>query len=248
MQIIDKNRNHASWLNPLLVALVFIAVGLLLIGNNMGLIDYSLFHILVSWQMLLIVIGISQFIKRNDTAGFILIGIGAFFLIPRVIGYSHDWVGTYWPVIFIIVGIGLILNIGKVGSCGHYRRDRFHRFNSEPCKTDNGFVNSSNTFGSVRQIVLDPVFKGARISNSFGGTVLDLRRTSLEAPETYIDIESTFGGIEIYVPSTWYVEINTSNVAGGSDDKRFTSRENVDFEHKLIIRGSNTFGGIEVKS
>jgi hypothetical protein len=28
------------------------------------------------------------------------------------------------------------------------------------------------------------------ISNNFGGTILDLRRTSLSAPETYIDIDA----------------------------------------------------------
>jgi len=250
MHVIEKPRRfNQGWLNPLLVALCFIAVGVLLIGKNMGLVDYNLFRILISWQMLLIVIGIGQFIKRNDTAGFILVGIGAFFLLPRVIGYPHDWLGTYWPVIFAIVGVGLLFNIGKSGNCGGvYRRDRSHNSGGGVSRNEDGFVTSSNTFGSVRQIVLDPVFKGAKLSNTFGGTVLDLRRTSLAAPETYIDLDSTFGGIEIYVPSSWFVEIKTSNVAGGSDDKRFTSRENIDFEHKLIIRGSNTFGGIEIKS
>ena len=43
--------------------------------------------------------------------------------------------------------------------------------------SEDGFIVSDNTFGSVQQIVLDPVFRGARLRNAFGGTVLDLRRS-----------------------------------------------------------------------
>lgn len=40
--------------------------------------------------------------------------------------------------------------------------------------TKDGFVNSETIFGSVQQIVMDEVFKGATIKNTFGGTVLTL--------------------------------------------------------------------------
>lgn len=43
-------------------------------------------------------------------------------------------------------------------------------------------------------MVLDEVFKGATIRNTFGGTVLDLRRTNISEGETYIEVECNFGG------------------------------------------------------
>ena len=48
-----------SRLNTVTTAAVFIIVGLLFLGRNFGIIDSDLFGILVSWQMLLIVVGVA---------------------------------------------------------------------------------------------------------------------------------------------------------------------------------------------
>ena len=55
---------HHRRLNTLATAAVFIIVGLLYLGRNFGLIDSYLFDILVSWQMLLVVVGVVNLIKR----------------------------------------------------------------------------------------------------------------------------------------------------------------------------------------
>lgn len=54
-----------SKLNTVVTAAVFIIVGLLFLGRNFGVIDSDLFDILVSWQMLLIVVGVVNLIKRH---------------------------------------------------------------------------------------------------------------------------------------------------------------------------------------
>ena len=105
--------------------------------------------------------------------------------------------------------------------------------------SEDGFIVSDNTFGSVQQIVLDPVFRGARLRNAFGGTVLDLRRSKLEAPQTFIDIDCTFGGVEIYLPSDWNLLTQIDAFIGGCDDKRYNSSVEIDKEHILIVRGKS---------
>ena len=100
----------------------------------------------------------------------------------------------------------------------------------------------------MRQIVLDPVFKGARLKLTFAGTVLDLRKTTLAAEETYIDVESSFGGLELYLPEHWIVIDKVTPVFAGVEDKRFRPVTESDTTHKLIIRGSIQFSGIEIKS
>jgi predicted membrane protein len=92
------------------------------------------------------------------------------------------------------------------------------------------------------------VFRGARLRNAFGGTVLDLRRSKLEAPQTFIDIDCTFGGVEIYLPSDWNLLTQIDAFIGGCDDKRYNSSVEIDKEHILIVRGKVSFGGIEFKS
>lgn len=239
--------NPKNKCNSILVAAIFIAVGTILIGRNLGFIDYAIYRILLSWQMLLIVIGLS-IVRRQTTGGIVLIGIGSFFLIPHITGLGHNWASTYWPIIFVFIGLVMIVKMfsSKRDNYGWHKGDMFTA--DAEYTTDEGFVTSDISFGSVRQIVLAPVFKGARISNRFGGTIIDLRHTTLETTETYIDLDCSFGGIEIYVPANWLVKVTTQNFFGGTDDKRYKSIEFTDSTKKLIIRGHISFGGLEVKN
>ena len=239
---------HHSKLNTFATAAVFIIVGLLFLGRNFGVIDPSLFHILVSWQMLLIVVGVVNLIKRHLVGGCITIAVGTYFLLPEITGIEQEWLGMFWPVFLILIGI-LILFRPKHNRFKHQRwEDRRVEYAKETYHSEDGFVVSDNTFGSVQQIVLDPVFRGAQIKNVFGGTVLDLRRTKLDAPQTFIDVDCTFGGVEIYLPSDWNLQTQIDAFIGGSDDKRYNTSIEIDKEHALVVRGKVTFGGIEFKS
>ena len=175
-------------LNTIVTATIFIIVGLLFLGRNFGIIDSYLFHILVSWQMLLIVVGVVNLIKRHFFGGVITIAIGAYFLLPEISGIKGEWAGMFWPVLLILVGIMILFKPKRHRFNSHWDKRR-PEYAKEIYSSEDGFVVSDNTFGSVQQIVLDPVFKGAQIKNAFGGTVLDLRRSKLEAPRTFIDID-----------------------------------------------------------
>lgn len=236
-----------SKLVSFVTAAVFIIVGLLFLGRNFGIIDYDLFDILVSWQMLLVVIGIVNLIKQHFFGGMITIAIGVYFLLPEITGITGEWVRMSWPVLLILVGIMILFKPKRYRFNNHWdgRRPEYAK---EVYSSEDGFVVSDNTFGSVQQIVLDPVFRGARIKNTFGGTVLDLRRSKLEAPQTFIDIDCTFGGVEIYLPSDWNLQTQIDALIGGCDDKRYNTSVEIDKEHALIVRGKVSFGGIEFKS
>lgn len=71
---------------------------------------------------------------------------------------------------------------------------------------------------------------------------------SWKAPQTFIDIDCTFGGVEIYLPSDWNLLTQIDAFIGGCDDKRYNSSVEIDKEHILIVRGKVSFGGIEFKS
>ena len=97
-----------SRLNTVTTAAVFIIVGLLFLGRNFGIIDSDLFGILVSWQMLLIVVGVVNLIKRHFFGGVITIAIGAYFLLPEISWVEGEWLDMFWPVLFIFVGIMIL--------------------------------------------------------------------------------------------------------------------------------------------
>ncbi|KAA6309444.1 hypothetical protein EZS27_039066, partial [termite gut metagenome] len=162
----------------------------------MGWIDYSIFRVIISWQMLLIAIGVGTILRKHLVGGLIVTGIGTFFLLARIDVIWDCNIHDYWPLLFVCIGIILLLK-------RPFDKKRHHTHVQETMySSKNGFVYSDVSFGSVKQIVVDPVFKGAKIKNSCGSTLIDLRRTSLESPETYIDVECRLGGIEIYAPTT----------------------------------------------
>lgn len=140
----------------------------------MGLVSYGTFNILISWQMLLIVLGGHALWCRNFVSGVILLFIGVVFILPKLAIFPVYGAEVYWPVGLICVGIAILLKpIGKhkhrpkvfgnetFGGMAGFRENEF--------ESTDGYVFSENTLSSVRQIVLDPVFKGAQVKNVLGG-------------------------------------------------------------------------------
>lgn len=242
MNAFHEHHHQFRKLNTIATSLAFIVVGILFLGRNLGWVDTDLFYTIVSWQMLLIYIGVFQLIKRNVIGGLIMIAVGSYFLLPSEFG-----LGVYWPVLLIVIGIGILFKLNKRSSNWGWSHKRLGNNRPDSAATENGYVNADINFGGTKHIVLDPVFKGANIDVSFGSMALDLRRTSLEKQETYIDLDCNFGGIEIYIPSNWNVILRTDNSFGAIEDKRFLANE-IDYEHELIIRGDVNFGGVEIKS
>ncbi|MDR1729446.1 MAG: cell wall-active antibiotics response protein [Prevotellaceae bacterium] len=234
-----KFRSRKIW-----VALIFILAGLLLLGKNLEIIRPDIFQVVLSWQMLLVAIGILCFFRSQFIAGLIFAGIGGFFLVPLAAPVEPGWTGTWWPLLVIFGGVLILLR--AVSSGNKKSRPHQHIHSKSSYISKDGFMVSDNIFGFVQQIVLEPVFKGARIKNVFGTTVLDLRKTSLEAAETYIDIECIFGGIELRVPNDWLVINELKATFGGSEDKRYIEKD-TDYAHRLILRGKLTFAGVEIK-
>lgn len=237
-----RNPVRDSKINTFFLAISFIVVGLILVGKNLDLVDPFWFRIIISWQMLLMVIGLSSLFKRQYIAGAVMIGIGAFFMLPLVSRWGH-----WWPLIFVWVGILILFRRNFNRSFAYGSRPDDPECTYDEHLSEDGFLVSENTFGAVQQIVLDPVFRGGVLKCTFGSTVLDLRRTSLEKSETYVDVECTFGGIEIYLPSNWNVQTQLQCVFGGNDDKRYHATL-TDTDHVLVLRGKVTFGGIELKN
>lgn len=251
METSTHEKNHPSD-KRYITALILILFGFLFLGKNIGWIDSAWFHVLLSWPMLLIFVGVIGIFRRHILGGAITAGIGICFLFPRLNWGIHGWMHTYWPLGLVAIGLIILLKRRDNGYVqGH--TDDTNRFSfrfaptSSEGDTREGYVRSDVSFASVKHVVADPVFRGADINVSFGGVVLDLRRTTLEAKETVIHIDCSFGGVELYVPDHWLVQMQTSAFLGGCNDHRYR-KQPVDTERRLIICGNLSFGGIEIKS
>ncbi len=245
---------HPDWhhkLDSLFVAGAFIVSGSLLLARNLGYVSPYLFSLIISWPVLVIAIGVLQLIKSHITAGLILIATGSYFLLPRINELDTEWLSLFWPVILIVGGVWLFFRMwGHKHTNDHGRKKE--DYTSSSYSATNGFVESEVTFGGAEHIVLDPVFTGAHVRNTFASTLLDLRHTQLQQEKTYMDIECTFGGVELYIPSEWKVSVLIDTTLAGYTDKRHSGKnqeeENAGNNKKeLIIRGKLVFSGLEIK-
>ncbi len=246
--------------------LLLMLVGVLFLGFNFGLLPADLKWVIISWPMLLVVIGIGHFLRRKITIGTVTLLVGIFFLIPKIVhaypylfpGFNGDFTQIYWPLLLIAGGIIIILGkvFGPKWGFNEWTNENYHQYRhhhhyharnySKWNNSGDGFSKNS-VFGSGDHIVLDPEFKGGELNAVFGGISLDLRRTSLPEGDTRLDVNAVFGGVTIYVPSEWLVETHLDSVFGGFQDNRLI-KEPLEPTKKLIITGSCVFGGGELRN
>jgi predicted membrane protein len=222
-----------------------ILAGVVLLAFNFEILPSDFRHIIFSWQMLLIVIGVISLSGNNNrTPGLILISIGIFFILPELVNFHVPFVKLFWPVLLIAIGFSLLFKRRWQG------RDHFHhRFSvSKEVPLEEGFVDETNVFSGSKHKIHHQVFKGGRITNIFGGTEIDLTQATLAEGQSELEIECLFGGVTIIVPADWKVVLNISSILGGFSDKRTIIRENPDSKSILIIKGTAIFGGGEIKS
>ena len=241
--------------NGILFAFLLIAAGALMICFNTELLNPVWKPFFLSWQMLLLVIGLVSICRSRFIWGILITAVGVFFLsekaaviYPNVIRYEH-FASTYWPAIFIVLGIIIVLSFFiRPTKCGkrHPKGNWIDDYKPDENENEDGKINYRFVFGGTEQVILDPVFKGGTIDITFGGIALDLRRTSLAEGKTFLYINAVIGGVEMRAPDTWDIEIQNKSTIGGVTDSRLKHLDR-DHTRKLVIVSKCTLGGIEIK-
>jgi len=236
---------------------LLILLGGVFLMANFGLIP-NLKSVIISWQMLLIAIGILSF-RKHPFSGFCLILVGSFFIIPRLADafptslswVNDDFISNYWAILLIAVGIFWIV----VPHRKWHRRCRRHRnyFYHHYCGQDdkqyetNGEFSKTHIFSAGEYIVTEPEFKGGEVKVIFGTSEIDLRKTSLPEGDTYLKLEVIFGGVTLFISSDWRIEQQTECVFSGVADRRYII-EPAKPSRRLILVGECVFSGCEIKN
>jgi predicted membrane protein len=218
-----------------IIGILLICAGLLLIAVNFNWLPWNIRGIVFSWPGLLILIGLFLLIShQNRISGFILIGIGAFFMIPRIWDVSFDWHHLFWP--FVLVAIGMLLITRRWG------------IQRIPVENRTDFIDDVSIFGGGDKVITCQNFRGGKITSFFGGSKIDLRSANLAKGRNVIDVFAMFGGTKLIVPTNWDVKIEVSSLFGGFSDKRRPRPDEIrDPTRELVIKGITIFGGGEME-
>lgn len=223
----------------LLTGIMIVVFGLLYMLRNMGAIDANTWHIIFSWPMLLIALGLLNLADQKYSWGFILLAVGSLFLADRVYNLPYNLFTFFWPVIIIVIGISLIFS-------NSFKSLTLRRRKPDVVTAEGDFIDEAAIFGGSERMINSLNFRGGKIVSIFGGSKIDLTQCQLTPGENVLELVAIFGGSTLIVPNDWNVKVESFNAFGGFADKRRNT--NIDYSKTLIIKGATIFGGGELKS
>lgn len=237
----NKNNMERNGFRSVITGGVIVLIGIVYLLFNVGILPADWRGIIISWQSLLILLGVVGICKRSYIGGTILLALGICFLLPdlsAVMGFTYSSATLHsvmWPTAIIIIGVMIMLHRHHHHHFKHCHRVKYSNGSKE------GKIDYNLVMNGIDEVFLDPEFKGGEINTIMGGAKLDLRRTSLPEGDTVLKISSIFGGVTLLLPLDWNVEVHSDSILGGFADHRRINGMYTD--RRLIIEASFIFGG-----
>lgn len=210
--------------------LLIIGGGLLL--DRAGVLEFG--QLISTWWPLILVVIAGVQIGTGSAplpGSLILLAVGMVFQAINLDLLPPNTWAYLWPVVLIAVGLWLIAVRGW---------DRPETVDS--ADTISSFV----AFGGVNPHNESTAFCGGSVTAIFGGAEVDLRSAQLAPEGAKLDLTAAFGGIELFVPSNWRVEMTGLPIFGGWDNKTRLGAEAPAESPALKINCFVAFGGVEV--
>ena len=217
--------------------IVLIVIGLRIGGNALEITNINIFF--DGWWTLFIIIPcfIGLFKDNEKTGNLIglLIGVALLLACQDVLDFDLIWKLSF-PAILVAIGISVIFKDALGGKVSSEIKKLNEKRSDENlyCAT---FAGQNVNFDGEK-------FTGADLTAVFGGVKCDLRNAIIES-DVVINASSTFGGIEIFVPSDVKIKIKSVPIFGGVENKANTKVD--ENSHTIYINSTAVFGGVEIK-
>ena len=220
-------------LTNVLWGLCLVALGVIMIGNYMGIFNIDIFF--DGWWTLFIIVPsvIGVFSKGDRTLSLIFLVIGVLMLLNQqhIITIEMVW-KLLFPAVVIIVGLSLIISSLRKA------KDNTMPVN---CKVSKNQSYTAIFSGSERKY-FNEEFNGASLTAVFGGVDLDLR-DAIISKDVAINAIAIFGGCTILAPKNVNVKTTGTNIFGGTDNKIGGST----YPYTIYVNTTSIFGGVEIK-
>ena len=231
----------------LIGGLIVLVIGVLFLLDSLEILDFDVVWDVFGWivSIGMIVFGLGILIAQRFQRVFLplaLIIAGAFILLGNL-GYDAY---EYWPVILIIVGLGLLL--------GYQRKRRSANADKSPKSsgdvsfsrtTNEDNVDISCTLGEAKERVESQNFRGGTVNITMGNVGLDLRDAVVANRPATLDVNLTMGGLVVRVPTDWVVNMENVITMGEAEDKRTRVATDPGEPH-LVISGKVTMSSITI--
>jgi hypothetical protein len=220
---VDKMSNKRGLVGKVFWSLVFILIGLSLILQSVGMISIEVQF----WQLvagvLLTVVALRNLIRFEWFGFFLPIALIVTIYqgsVERILGVDDIKIWSIWAAaVLLAIGLSLILKQRHVNGAGY------------------------TSFGASTKHFKASELDSAKIECSFGATKVYVEDGT--PPENAnLDLNVSFGGVELYVPRDWQIIDDVKKSLGGVSEKNMPVREKK--TKSLRLTGSLSFGGVEI--
>lgn len=192
------------------LALILILIGVYLIVSRLDIMPrIPVFTIL--FTVLFVYWAIRGFMRRHFFEGVVSLAI--------VGCINDDLLGieaiTPWTLMAAAVLIGIALDMIFRNKNACYSNVKYDSTGHVENGIDGECVRIENTFGEVSKYVNSDRFREAKIENSFGTCNVFFNNAILAANTAVIRAENSFGSTNIYLPSTWRVNVTQDTAFAG---------------------------------
>lgn len=218
---------------------ILVLVGIAFLLDHLGII--SIGNPFRFWPMLIVLVGLLNFISRHRAWGTLLMFAGVLLQLHELGKINFGW-AQLWPTALIALGIFVMWS-----TLERRKIIASKSTDGDPRTT----LNEAVVFGGLERRMTSQDFQGGDVTAIFGGVELDMTEANMQAKEATLAITAIFGGVEVRVPPNWQVAFRGAPIFGGIEDKTRTARVEDPANSNLkvlVITGAVIFGGLEIKN
>lgn len=233
------------------IILLLVAVALVL--YKLDIIAFDIFAGLSLWQIILGIVLLyflvhSLFFHRSAGGTFFSLAfMGIVFSNELHIEKLVPWTLL---VAALLATIAFEMIFGKKGHRDHFKysgdnRGGMHHGNSNVIteSVEGDVINEKISFTGVTKYIHSENFTSANIDCSFAGAEFYFDKAAIPSGRAVITVNSSFCGMTLFVPRNWEVQNDINSFFGGVD----VEMSNQEPVATLVLKGSNSFAGIEVR-
>jgi len=213
---------------------------------------------ILSWPMYLIILGILFLVSSRCHSGWgiIFLIIGGIYLAKNALNIPIEIYPYIWPVLIMLIGLMLIFRPRRSKRfCDRdHWKNRYRWYHPQADQQPAGqsgeatdWFDTTAVFCGMRRKIISKHFKGGDVISCFGGVEIDLTQADVQG-NAIIDASVIVGGLRLFVPASWDVRVNMTNVIGGVDDRREVAGIMPDPNKTLTLTGAVVMGGVEIRS
>lgn len=238
--------------NRVLWGLVLIALGVVWALKATGLVDLKIFFP-GWWTLFIIVPSVIGLITEDHKGGSIfgiLLGVALLLACLDVMDFAVIW-KLILPVAVILIGLSLICRTAFSSDKARevheaHRKARIEKVKEGEVVETDDYQEYWATFGGLREEMDGKEFKDCRVEAVFGSMTLDLTGAKMPA-EAVVKVSAIFGGAKIIVPEDVAVEVSSSSIFGGVENKHKKATKDKKASKTLYVDATAVFGGVEIK-